>query len=334
MDLSVAQRESKLQCPNLTMLDDLVIVNLRHDSLERMPTAHTNLQWQTCLRRIVFLHRTELLILQTGADARLDLYRGQEAYQFLLEVICGLHSPVMGETAVMGQFRKFRANARFAATPGGNFLRKFTTDLLVDARYIRAHYLQGLGSQSYGSLIRNRLKGIPRVALLGTGSLAQEILPWLIGKTDVRLFHRSLLHAKRLLDEYDQIRLDKFTMDDAGWEGEAVALVIAAPLNSAEIDNWLELQSVTFSPTLDLRDKAATDPIRSSPLVIKLSELFDSLRQDRKRLESRTVAARAEIELLARQHAQQQHCQAFEAKDIMRMNIAARGAEPSASLTS
>ena len=75
------------------MLDALVIVNLRHDSVERMPTAHTNLEWQTCLRRIVFLHRTELSILQTGVDVRMNLYRGQEAYQFLLEVICGLHSP-------------------------------------------------------------------------------------------------------------------------------------------------------------------------------------------------------------------------------------------------
>src|SRR6266496_339175 len=298
------------------MLDDLVIVNLRHDCLERMPTALTNLQWQTCLRRIVFLHRTELSFLQTRDDARMDLYRGQEACQFLLEVICGLHSPVLGETAVMGQFRKFRANARFAATRWGRFLRKFTTDLLVDARHIRAHHLQGLGSQSYGSLIRKHLKGSPRVALLGTGSLAHEILPWLIGETDVRLFHRSWFHAKRMLAEYDQIRLDKFTMADAGWEGDAVALVIAAPLNSAEIDNWLELQSVSFSMTLDLRDNAATDPIRSSPPVIKLSELFASLRQERKRLEGRTLAARAEIELLAWQRAQQQQCQAFESEDL------------------
>jgi glutamyl-tRNA reductase len=298
------------------MLDDLVIVNLRHGSLERKPSAHSNLEWQTCLRRIVFLHRTELSILQTGMDVRMNVYRGQKACQFLLEVICGLHSPVLGETAVMGQFRKFRANAKFAATPWGHFLRKFITDLLVDARYIRAHYLQGLGSQSYGSLIRNRLKGIPRVALLGTGSLAQEILPWLIGETDVRMFHRSLLHAKRMLDEYDQIQLDQFTMADAGWEGEPVALVIAAPLNSAEIDNWLELQSVSFSPTLDLRDNAATDPIYSSPLVIKLSELFASLRQERKRLETCTAAALAKIELLAWQHAQRQQWQAFEAEDL------------------
>src|SRR6185369_1352064 len=109
------------------MLNDLVIINLRANSTEAMPVALTNLQWQTCLRRIVFLHRSEL---EQRTSSRLESYSGREAYQFLLEVICGLHSPLVGENAVMGQFRKFRTSAVFAETTWGRFLRDLTTDLL------------------------------------------------------------------------------------------------------------------------------------------------------------------------------------------------------------
>jgi hypothetical protein len=46
------------------MLDDLIIANLRPDCGDTMPTALGKVQWQTCLRRIVFLQRTELSLLR------------------------------------------------------------------------------------------------------------------------------------------------------------------------------------------------------------------------------------------------------------------------------
>jgi hypothetical protein len=42
-----------------------------------------------------------------------EVFRGQQAYRFLLEVICGLNSPIVGKTAVMGQFKEFLQNAKF-----------------------------------------------------------------------------------------------------------------------------------------------------------------------------------------------------------------------------
>jgi hypothetical protein len=194
------------------MIHDLVVVNLRPDGPE-VPTAFTDLQWQTCLRRIVFLHRAELTLLPAQPD--FESYCGRDVYQFLLEVICGLHSPLLGENAVMGQFRKFRASCKFPNTVWGRFLRTLTTDLLVDARLVRHHHLQGLGSQSYGSLIRRYLKGRSSVAVLGAGSLAREILPWL---TDVRVFYRNLHHASELQEKHPHMQLEQFRMADAGTE--------------------------------------------------------------------------------------------------------------------
>src|SRR5919109_355258 len=108
------------------MINELVIVNLRPNGSEPIPDGFTNLQWQTCLRRIVFLHRSEPRDFADKPGSQ--TYFGRDAYQFLLEVICGLHSPLVGENAVMGQFRQFRAAAQFPGTPWGNFLRKLTTD--------------------------------------------------------------------------------------------------------------------------------------------------------------------------------------------------------------
>ena len=276
------------------MIHDLVVLNLRPNGPE-VPTAFTNLQWQTCLRRIVFLHRAELTLLSAQPD--FEAYCGREVYQFLLEVICGLHSPLLGENAVMGQFRKFRASSQFPNTEWGRFLRTLTTDLLVDARLVRHHHLEGLGSQSYGSLIRRYLKGHSSVAVLGAGSLAREILPWL---TDVRVFYRNLHHASDLQDKHPHMQLEQFRMADAGWNGNSSSLVIAAPLDAAEINKWLAVQNVTFSTVLDLRGNADANPI-SSQVVISLSELLTSLRDERKRIEHQVIAARKEIDSLTSQ---------------------------------
>jgi glutamyl-tRNA reductase len=280
------------------MLDELVIANFPRDCQVALPATFAKLQWQTCLRQIVFLHQTELSLLSLPPHPTMHIYRGQQAYQFLLEVVSGLHSPLLGETAVMGQFRAFRASATFASTAWGRFLRQLTTDLLVDARHIRHQHLQSLGCQSYGSLIRKHVKSISRVTVLGTGSLAQEILPWLMVDKEIRVLYRSRLHAERLQDKHQQVQLEQFPLAESDWEGATGALVITAPLKAIEIHDWLELQSARFSLIVDLRGEAETDRINVSQPLIKLSELFASLNYQRKRLDHLKLVVVREIELI------------------------------------
>ena len=288
------------------MIKDLVILNIPRGSTVTLPRDVTNLQWQTCLRRIVFLHRGEMSLIPQASS--LKIYVGTDAYQFLLQVICGLQTPLLGETEVMGQFRKFRNEAQFPATVWGAFLQKLTTDLLRDARHIRQHHLQGLGSQSYGSLVRKCVKGSTTVALLGTGSLAEEILPRLNEKEiAVRLFYRNRVHAQRLMDQYPAVSLSRFAMEDAFWMRKTSALIVAAPIRSGEITRWIELQQTKFSIIVDLRGEAAEDPIDCGIPVVKLTELFDSLRIENERLAQLTSKALEEIALLSTPRAKQHH---------------------------
>jgi len=300
----------------------LVILNLRHEARAKMPAVLNGLEWQTCLRRILFLNRNENGALIEAAQndnaiaGSVEVYRGSEAYGFLIEVICGLNSPLLGETAVMGQFKEFCSHARFLDTPWGWLLRQFTTNVLVDAKRVRHEHLQGIGSQSYGSLVRQHVKGMPTVAVLGAGKLAREILPWLIGKTSARLFYRNWQHAKDLLHEYPELLLDQYANDDAAWQQEETGLVIAAPLKASHVEDWVRLQSTTFSRCLDLRGDAAADPITLPIPVIKLSELFDALRSERQRLEGRVEEARSAIQLLVQRQTLQAQFRPFGWEDL------------------
>ncbi len=285
-----------------------------------MPAALNGLEWQTCLRRILFLNANDSRALIDAAEDEqlvpptVEVFRGQEAYRFLLEVICGLNSPIVGETAVMGQFKEFLLHAKFPRTPWGTFLRDLSTNLLIDAKRIRHTHLQKLGSQSYGSLVRQNVKGMPAVAVIGSGKLAREILPWLIGKTKVRVFCRNTQKAADLIKEYPEIELLRYSANDAGWKENEAALVIAAPLKAEHVANWTNLQSANFSKCLDLRGEAETDPI-SGP-VIKLHELFDALRSERQRLESHVEAARDEITQLVQRQSQKTQFRPFGWEDL------------------
>jgi len=298
------------------VLDNLVVLHLSSgSSAEPLPTSLRGVQWQTCLRRILFLRDGDIH-LPSMAAAKHEVYRAEHAYQFLLEVVCGLNSPLVGETAVMGQFREFCAQTKLPATSWGWFLHQFMSDVLVDARRVRHEYLQRLGSQSYGGLVRQQLAEVSTAAVVGSGQLAEEILPWLIGKTHVRLFYRNRLRAEALLAKHPQIQIDQFEGAAAVREDRPTALVVAAPITAGAIENWMKLQQVSFSKILDLRGEAVTDRLRSSAPVIELSEMFAELKSDRQRLSERAAGARAEIKRLTQLRVGQAQFRPFGWEDL------------------
>ena len=302
------------------MIEQLVIVNLRHEARDKMPAVLNGLEWQTCLRRILFLNSSDhRALIETAENEKLmpptvEVFRGQDAYRFLLEVICGLNSPIVGETAVMGQFKEFLLHAKFPQTTWGRFLRDLCTNLMIDGKRIRHAHLQGLGSQSYGSLVRQNVKGLPAVAVLGAGKLAREILPWLIGKTQIRIFCRNPERAADIVKEYPEIEVLKYSAGDAGWQDKEAGLVIAAPLSAAEVEHWSSLQAAKFSKCLDLRGEAESDPVAMP--VIKLHDLFEALRSERQRLEVHVEAARAEIKQLVQRQSHQAQFRPFGWEDL------------------
>jgi hypothetical protein len=89
-------------------------------------------------------------------------------------------------------------------------------------------------------------------------------------------------------------------MEDASWMRKSSALIVAAPIRSREITRWIEVQETRFSIVVDLRGEAAEDQIDCGIPVVKLTELFDSLRSEKERLAQLTSKALKEIEALSR----------------------------------
>lgn len=127
--------------------------------------------WRTCLRQIQFLPPGAVYGLHVTEG---DLYRGTQAHRFLVEICSGLHSPLLGETEVFGQFRAFKELQNW-----DNAWMPLLDAVEEDVKKLRRTHLVGIGAQSYGSLVRRRIPEGAPVVLVGGGRLAQDLFPWL-----------------------------------------------------------------------------------------------------------------------------------------------------------
>lgn len=242
--------------------------------------------WRTCLRDIAFVEHG------TAISAPAALFQDDAAYAHLLAVICGLESPIIGETEVMSQFKIFVAGlpSEHAA------IRDVSDRLLADAKVVRARHLVGLGSRSYGSAVRRRVRGCSRIALVGTGILAGEILPFLRdGGRQLDLWGRrdSLPWD---LSGITYRRLD--ANDDATFTGRA-AIVVAAPIASPDIGR-LRQRYADVVRLIDLRAEGRHDPPPPFPSVVTLDDIFVELAAAAHISDRCAASAREEIRRCAR----------------------------------
>jgi len=141
-------------------------------------------------------------------------------------------------------------------------------------------------------------------------------LPWLIGKTKVRVFCRNVERANHLREEFPEIELSEYSDVEATWNCAEAGLVVAAPLKAQDVAGWSQSQQVSFTKCLDLRGEALTDPITLPTAVIPLHELFATLRAERERLEAHLEAARADIKLLIARQTQRAQFRPFGWEDL------------------
>ncbi len=242
----------------------------------------------TCLRSLaISFEETEL----PGVTAEDQIFRGESAYRFLLEVACGLKSPIIGETEVFGQFRHFADAWKEKAA--------FFQNLYADVKSIRQVHLSHLGSQSYGSWVRKRLKSHETVHILGTGQLAQEILIWLKKQNaKITLHSRTPQMAKERLhkalgDAMDGVEVADFKNRT---NLKKSVLIVASPLKAREIAFWLDGQKPSL--VIDLRDDSSTDSL-IVPKSVRLSDIFGEIESSRRQATDKVQKARAMVTDLA-----------------------------------
>jgi len=229
--------------------------------------------WRTCLREVTFLDPG------AGPGAAGEPLEGAQAYGFLLETICGLRSPMLGETQVQGQFRAFLASL----TPAdASWLGAIGRQLMADARVVRERHLRGLGSRCYGSEVRRHLDGAEAVALVGAGHLAAELLPYL----------------------GEGRRVDEWTRQDIAAAGARAvcrapaAIVIAAPVSNDAIEHIARCYPRVVR-VIDLRSAEERRPFAAGLEVVTLDDIFAAVEAAAAASEARLARARREIADLA-----------------------------------
>jgi glutamyl-tRNA reductase len=216
--------------------------------------------WATCLRQVAIgCDQMAMPELDDGDQ----VWRGARAYALLLEIICGLHSPVVGETEVFGQFKNF-----VDGLAGDSVNLPVLRRLIADAKAIRHEHLRSLGSRSYGSLVRKEIQAARAVHLIGFGHLARELLPWL-RKTNLPL----TVYTRRPAPVPDGVAARSL----GELRGVAGDVILAAPVSAMDLKKFLGPNVRGIRRIIDLRGEAAADPIGGEVPVVDLQQVMGRL---------------------------------------------------------
>lgn len=177
-----------------------------------------------------------------------NVYRGEAAYHYCLRFAAGLESEILGETDVFGQLKEAWSKA-FMRSPSALLeLSPWMQRVFEDTKDIRASYLERLGGNSYGTLVRKIIKEAGGgsegpILIVGAGQIAQSVAPllaadsdlaelWFWNRTSDRLNHlrEGLSSQGNPKGKFHKLRfLDPF-QEREGWR-EAAHVVVCIPLD-------------------------------------------------------------------------------------------------------
>lgn len=261
--------------------------------------------WRTCLREVAFADDAHEAAGLSG-----QCFIEGDAYRLLLEILCGLRSPMVGETQVMGQFKSFLASLDREHA----WVNRVGQRLLTDARDVRTRHLQGLGSRSYGSAIRRHLTGCDQAVLIGTGKLAQEVLPFLAGSTShVDQWGRSNEAASTGCDTIVYRTLERLADTQASIA--PAVIVVAAPVSSQMVAR-VAAHYPSVRRIIDLRADLGDGPLDVAAPVISLQNLFDEMQASQASAAPQIDAARTEIAWRSRQYELRDETRPFGWEDL------------------
>lgn len=276
----------------IRVMEDVSILHRRGHG-KALPELTEGLVWKTCLRQIAFVPAGANVIPYEEGD---EIYSGKDAFAFLLEIICGLQSPIVGETEIFGQFKNFVGTALEKQTFLTLQLRGFFQSLIQTAKSLRAEHLVGLGSQGYGSLVRKLAKNDKAVTLLGSGQLVEEVLPWVAKEKSLQVVCRNPEKAQRFVEKYPALKIDSVTSAQEVFS----CVVVAAPLTDEALLQWLK--SYKVQKILDLRGELEKPELFKDYQFIGLKDVFKNIEENKKDLSQRVVALKELVQRRAQEY--------------------------------
>ncbi len=284
-------------------LAHLTFIHINSQQRGEIPTFYFESEWKTCLRSIYFG------VSREHVPENCDFYQGEKAYEFLLQVICGLKSPMIGETEVFGQFKNYVDQIMKDDFFDGQ-LKQVLIDVRNTAKKIRAKHLVNLGAQSYGSLLRKKLNFNKEIHIIGSGQFVEEIVPWLEKRSDEIYIHCRNTEKAKKSEKLSHLKI----MDLNENKDFTGSLIIAAPLNSDDLAPYTK--DNTLEEIFDLRGDSQDDPVSSSSKVTSLKSFFDLIENNKSSIASKVENANVEIQICTQQKLASQKLHPFGWDDI------------------
>jgi glutamyl-tRNA reductase len=194
------------------MSPDLHVIHC-HEASHELPavlsavaTAGDAMVMHTCQRTVAVSSSAAVsraIAVAMAGHAQLESYEGAAAYGFLLRLSCGLESKLAGETEIFGQLKEAWAAFSVRDLPLARELGGPIQRLFRDVKQVRSQHLSGIGSASYGSMVRRLLdngdtSGVARpVLLIGAGQIAHAVAPWIKG-SELWIWNRGADRAHAL----------------------------------------------------------------------------------------------------------------------------------------
>lgn len=197
------------------MLDNLVLHNFPSGFLPEIDPGSGLFVMATCQRTLVLGYGREALaniqnasninsINSINSKISIEFKSGKMAYSYLLEIICGLKSKLVGENEIVGQFKS--AYQLYSKSPDRNAkLLAIIEKLFKDAKDIRTNYLLGLSQKTYSSIARKHIVSRHKassVLILGSGQLAEDLINQFKKKVDVFISARNEHKVQKLAGEH------------------------------------------------------------------------------------------------------------------------------------
>lgn len=270
-------------------LDELTIVNLPWPAADDSVLALADLpalRVSTCLRQLLL---TEQSVLEGYAPVGTPLpgerLQGRAAYARLLEIGCGLHSSIAGETEIFHQIKSSWAEFEARGSTLARALRPWMQRLFQDIKDIRSRHLRDAGGSSYGSLAR-KLLGEPcgngPTLLVGAGALAHSVARY-IARGCLEVWNRSPQRLQEFVQSLPQSAQARALACEpaaelAAWRVASV-IVLCVPADTiadpARVRIWRERKLAGHAPAvLHLGIEQPCGPWQHLTALHTLGDLF------------------------------------------------------------
>ena len=261
------------------MIDQLICINLPTSSRVDTIIRNSCFVLETCQRTLVLEFCPKKLSFLGSSYHQAESYYGKGAYTFLLETICGLKSELKGESEIVFQFKQAYIEYLKLSERNSDVI-KLLEKLFKDGKQIRSKYLYGLSQKTYASITRKFIlsrKNVENILVLGTGTLAKDIINQFKGKVNVMISGRNQNKVEELCLEHDIQSIPWLDFD-----AYATFPHIANTIGSKEIlfdDSLFDLWVENTSDNRLLVDLGAPSPIETTHDIedglIRLKEIFE-----------------------------------------------------------